>query len=76
MPPYMESQISKVTEHITFRYTGAVTNPPQAAVFLMIPISKSFSQWGHAWGSTRPVLSHSTTDTIPNHVCTGNLMQQ
>lgn len=44
MPPHMESQLSKVIEHITFMYTGAVTNPPQAAVFLMIPISKSFSQ--------------------------------
>lgn len=41
MPPGMESQVSKVTEWITFRYTRAVTNPPKAAVFLMI---KSFSQ--------------------------------
>lgn len=76
MLPHMENQGSKVIKHITFRYTGAVLNPPQAAIFLMIPISKLSSQGGHAWGSRRPLLSHSTPDTSSNCMCTGNLMQQ
>lgn len=65
MLPQRENQVSKMIKHITYRYTEAVLSPPQAAVFLMIPVSKLSSQRGHAWGRRRPVLSHSTQTPFP-----------